>query len=81
MRLRDTRMHCSFSDDANPIILRESCWREATFQALAAVSSNLLLHTNYVTIFLSDTISHKLVVLFTVGSERDACETPQLPNN
>ncbi|KAM1106418.1 hypothetical protein ACFX13_003340 [Malus domestica] len=36
MRLRDTRMHCSFSDDANPIILRESCWREATFQALAA---------------------------------------------
>ncbi|KAM1382409.1 hypothetical protein TB2_034310 [Malus domestica] len=36
MRLRDTRMHCSFSDDANPIILRERCWREATFQALSA---------------------------------------------
>ncbi|KAJ6951075.1 TIP41-like protein [Populus alba x Populus x berolinensis] len=36
MRLRDTRMHCAFSDSANPVILRESCWREATFQALAA---------------------------------------------
>ncbi|CBI22506.3 hypothetical protein VitviT2T_003601 [Vitis vinifera] len=36
MRLRDTRMHCIFKDDANPIILRESCWREATFQALSA---------------------------------------------
>jgi len=39
MRLRDTRMHCAFSDSANPVILRESCWREATFQALAAVTS------------------------------------------
>ncbi|XP_034680372.1 TIP41-like protein [Vitis riparia] len=36
MRLRDTRMHCIFKDDANPIILQESCWREATFQALSA---------------------------------------------
>ncbi|KAK9286363.1 hypothetical protein L1049_014757 [Liquidambar formosana] len=36
MRLRDTRMHCVFGDGLNPIILRESCWREATFQALAA---------------------------------------------
>ncbi|XP_062022127.1 TIP41-like protein isoform X3 [Rosa rugosa] len=36
MRLRDTRMHCAFGDNVNPIILRESCWREATFQALAA---------------------------------------------
>lgn len=35
MRLRDTRMHCIFSNSENPIILRESCWREATFQALA----------------------------------------------
>ncbi|KAF8404939.1 hypothetical protein HHK36_009834 [Tetracentron sinense] len=36
MRLRDTRMHCTFGNSANPIILRESCWREATFQALSA---------------------------------------------
>lgn len=36
MRLRDTRMHCVFGESANPIILRESCWREATFQALSA---------------------------------------------
>ncbi|KAJ0076582.1 TIP41-like protein [Pistacia vera] len=36
MRLRDTRMHCAFGGSGNPIILRESCWREATFQALSA---------------------------------------------
>ncbi|XP_050364636.1 TIP41-like protein isoform X2 [Argentina anserina] len=36
MRLRDTRMHCTFENNVNPIILRESCWREATFTALAA---------------------------------------------
>ncbi|GAV71848.1 TIP41 domain-containing protein [Cephalotus follicularis] len=35
MRLRDTRVHCIFSDSANPVILRENCWREATFQALS----------------------------------------------
>lgn len=35
MRLRDTRLHCVFSNSENPIILRESCWREAKFQALA----------------------------------------------
>ncbi|KAJ4967447.1 hypothetical protein NE237_019296 [Protea cynaroides] len=35
MRLRDTRMYCSFRNAANPTILRESCWREATFQALS----------------------------------------------
>lgn len=35
MRLRDTRMHCSFGGSGNPIIRRESCWREATFQALS----------------------------------------------
>nr|ADP88926.1 TIP41-like protein [Gunnera manicata] len=35
MRLRDTRMHCVF-EDGEPIILREICWREATFQALSA---------------------------------------------
>ncbi|CAK9181147.1 unnamed protein product [Ilex paraguariensis] len=36
MRLRETRMHCVFRDSAKPIILRESCWREATFQALSS---------------------------------------------
>ncbi|XP_057493413.1 TIP41-like protein isoform X3 [Actinidia eriantha] len=36
MRLRDTRMHCIFSESTDPIILRESCWRETTFQALSA---------------------------------------------
>lgn len=36
MRLRDTRMHCVFGVGANPVILRESCWREATFQDLSA---------------------------------------------
>lgn len=36
MRLRDTRMHCAFSEQAFPVILRESCWRESTFNALAA---------------------------------------------
>uniref|UniRef100_A0A803NNP8 TIP41-like protein n=1 Tax=Cannabis sativa TaxID=3483 RepID=A0A803NNP8_CANSA len=36
MRLRDTRMHCVFGDNSNPTILRESCWREATFQSLSA---------------------------------------------
>ncbi|KAF7126716.1 hypothetical protein RHSIM_Rhsim11G0157800 [Rhododendron simsii] len=36
MRLRDTRMHCVFGKSTNPVILRESCWREATIQALSA---------------------------------------------
>lgn len=36
MRLRDTRMYCSFTNNADPTILRESCWREATFQSLAS---------------------------------------------
>ncbi|XP_062089823.1 TIP41-like protein [Humulus lupulus] len=36
MRIRDTRMHCVFGDNSNPTILRESCWREATFQSLSA---------------------------------------------
>ncbi|KAF9600225.1 hypothetical protein IFM89_005049 [Coptis chinensis] len=35
MRLRDTRMYCSFKNNADPIVLRESCWREATFQSLS----------------------------------------------
>lgn len=38
MRLRDTRVQCIFGDNTNPIILRESCWREETFQSLSAVS-------------------------------------------
>ncbi|OMO73969.1 TIP41-like protein [Corchorus capsularis] len=36
MRLRDTRVHCVFNESANPVILRERCWREGTFQALSA---------------------------------------------
>ncbi|KAL8129238.1 hypothetical protein V2J09_018393 [Rumex salicifolius] len=36
MRLRETRMHCTFGDTAFPVILRESCWREASFSDLAA---------------------------------------------
>ncbi|MBA0771621.1 hypothetical protein Gotri_007114, partial [Gossypium trilobum] len=36
MRLRDTRMHCVFDESANPVILRERCWREGTFEALSA---------------------------------------------
>ncbi|CAL4919204.1 unnamed protein product [Urochloa decumbens] len=38
MRLRDTRLHCSFgnNDGAKPLVLRECCWREATFASLSA---------------------------------------------
>ncbi|KAK3012339.1 hypothetical protein RJ639_011640 [Escallonia herrerae] len=36
MRLRDTRMHCVFGCSTKPVITRESCWREATFQALSS---------------------------------------------
>lgn len=38
MRLRDTRVYCAFVSDhkAMPVILRESCWREATIQSLSA---------------------------------------------
>ncbi|KAH0436582.1 hypothetical protein IEQ34_026364 [Dendrobium chrysotoxum] len=38
MRLRDTRVYCSFSgdDDAQPVLLRESCWKEAKIQSLFA---------------------------------------------
>ncbi|XP_074275486.1 TIP41-like protein [Silene latifolia] len=36
MRLRDTRMHCVFKEQSFPVILRESCWKEGTFNALAA---------------------------------------------
>ncbi|XP_047314759.1 TIP41-like protein isoform X2 [Impatiens glandulifera] len=35
MRLRETRVNCVFEDGTNPTILRESCWRESTFQALS----------------------------------------------
>ncbi|XP_028780556.1 TIP41-like protein isoform X2 [Neltuma alba] len=34
IRLRDTRMHCIFGGE-NPVILREMCWRESTFEALS----------------------------------------------
>ncbi|CAL5209857.1 unnamed protein product [Lathyrus oleraceus] len=36
IRLRETRMHCVFGVSKNPVVLRESCWRESTFQALSA---------------------------------------------
>ncbi|MCI20511.1 TIP41-like protein, partial [Trifolium medium] len=36
IRLRETRMHCIFAGSANPVVLRETCWRESTFQALSA---------------------------------------------
>ncbi|BAT93916.1 hypothetical protein VIGAN_08046900 [Vigna angularis var. angularis] len=36
IRLRETRMHCVFGGHTSPIVLRESCWRESTFQALSA---------------------------------------------
>ncbi|XP_029117099.1 TIP41-like protein isoform X2 [Elaeis guineensis] len=38
MRLRDTRVYCAFVSDhkAIPVILRESCWREAPIQSLSA---------------------------------------------
>ncbi|XP_020250895.1 LOW QUALITY PROTEIN: TIP41-like protein [Asparagus officinalis] len=36
MRLRDTRVYCAFNDKAKPVILRESCWREATIQSLSS---------------------------------------------
>ncbi|KAL4289013.1 TIP41-like protein isoform X4 [Arachis ipaensis] len=38
IRLRETRMHCVFGGSTNPIILRETCWRESTFEALSAGS-------------------------------------------
>ncbi|KAM7251681.1 hypothetical protein ACFE04_023564 [Oxalis oulophora] len=43
MRLRDTRMHCIFKDNENPVILRECCWREASFQALSAAWHGLFM--------------------------------------
>ncbi|KAE9589363.1 hypothetical protein Lal_00000617 [Lupinus albus] len=36
IRLRETRMHFIFGGSTNPIILRETCWRESTFQDLSA---------------------------------------------
>ncbi|GJT71788.1 TIP41-like protein [Tanacetum coccineum] len=36
MRLRDTRVLCTFSESAKPVIVRDICWREATFKALAS---------------------------------------------
>ncbi|KAL5993875.1 hypothetical protein ACLOJK_038232 [Asimina triloba] len=42
MRLRDTRMYCRFARDkkGKPIVLRETCWREATFEGLSAGSQS-----------------------------------------
>ncbi|XP_010547972.1 PREDICTED: TIP41-like protein [Tarenaya hassleriana] len=36
MRLRDTRMHCVFDKGETPTVVRESCWRESTFQSQSA---------------------------------------------
>ncbi|XP_071930927.1 TIP41-like protein isoform X1 [Coffea arabica] len=36
MRLRDTRIHCMFGESMKPNVLRESCWREATFNSLSS---------------------------------------------
>ncbi|CAH9100295.1 unnamed protein product [Cuscuta europaea] len=36
MRLRDTRMHCTFVVPGKSVILRESCWRETSFQSLSS---------------------------------------------
>ncbi|KAE9618676.1 hypothetical protein Lal_00047960 [Lupinus albus] len=36
IRLRETRMHCIFGGSTNPTILRETCWRESSFQDLSA---------------------------------------------
>lgn len=36
MRLRDTRLHCIFGESSFPVVLRDSCWREGKFSALAA---------------------------------------------
>ncbi|KAJ7946123.1 TIP41-like family protein [Quillaja saponaria] len=59
MRVRDTRMHCLFGDSADPIILRESCWRESTFQALSATGnpSDLAAYND------PAIISHKLPII------------------
>nr|KAJ0206859.1 hypothetical protein LSAT_V11C500269840 [Lactuca sativa] len=36
MRLRDTRVFCTFNQNSKPLIIREICWRETTFKALAS---------------------------------------------
>nr|GMD92657.1 TIP41-like protein [Ipomoea batatas] len=36
MRLRDTRLHCAFLEHGKSVILRESCWRETSFQSLSS---------------------------------------------
>lgn len=36
MRLRDTRLHCTFVAPGKSVILRESCWRETSFESLAS---------------------------------------------
>ncbi|KAL7599611.1 hypothetical protein Lser_V15G24591 [Lactuca serriola] len=39
MRLRDTRVFCTFNQNSKPLIIREICWRETTFKALASVDA------------------------------------------
>ncbi|CAI9286900.1 unnamed protein product [Lactuca saligna] len=38
MRLRDTRVFCTFNQNSKPLIIREICWRETSFKALASKS-------------------------------------------
>lgn len=49
IRLRETRMHYVFGGSTNPVVLRESCWRESTFQALSAVSLCYASHAMFFT--------------------------------
>ena len=63
MRIRDTRMHCVFGNNATPTILRESCWREATFESLSAVSlcSEPVAHAIYVKIIMPTHLSTQII--------------------
>lgn len=56
-------MHCVFGGTANPTILRETCWRESTFQALSAVS---LCHALYVYAELINYKGLPLMLMFQI---------------
>ena len=58
-------MHCVFGGSTNPIILRESCWRESTFQALSAVSLCYASRAMFFTLILNDTLFLLLTVVNT----------------
>lgn len=42
-------MHCVFGGSTNSVILRESCWRESTIQALSEVSLCYASHAMFFT--------------------------------